>query len=119
MIRTREDRERLLKEYQESGSPPKAWCKSNGIAYSTLLGWLRQADPKTNTEIPAAKPQLTEQPVAWAALTKAPVNLPEPAESRKQSQISLLRESWTISIEKSFDADLLAEVMKVVNRVCC
>ena len=119
MIRTYEERERLIKEYQESGSPPKSWSESKGIAYSTFRGWLRQSEQQSNTEMPAVKPQQTEQPVSWAALTATPVNLPEPAISQRQGQISLTRESWTISIENSFDAELLAKVMKVVNRVCC
>ena len=117
MRHTSEERERLIKEYQESGIPAKAWSTGKGIAYSTFRGWLRSAEQDPITGVVGA--EQPEQPVVWAEM-KPLSNFPEDATAySRKSQITLSRAGWAISIENSFDAELLAEVMKVVTRVCC
>ena len=112
---TKKERELLIREYQESGSPVKEWSNTKGIAYSTFRGWLKAAEQE---QIIRVDEKQQEPAIVWAEL-KAPDKLPEAAENAHKNLISLSREGWTIKIETSFDAELLAEVMKVVNRVCC
>lgn len=127
--RTREEQEQLVNECRASGKPAKAWCKSRGISYSTYMGWqnlIKQGNiPKDESSVrrevePARECAQPEPPVVWAALDTKTDDVSE-GQSRKPAEccISLSRGGWSISVGDRFDAGLLAEVMRVVDRVCC
>ena len=38
--KTKEEKERLIADYKASGLSMTKWCKANGIAVSSLAGWI-------------------------------------------------------------------------------
>ena len=136
--KTWEERERLIAEQRASGKPARAWCGEKGIPYSTFTSWQRRLrhsgadtpEPAGQREDPGQAGFEPKQPVLWAAF-KAGDEKPEPEfqpeakaparpeNPRKQGRIVIRHRDWEVDIERGFDANLLAEVLKVVNRVCC
>ena len=131
--RTRQEQEELINEYHASNKPARTWCRERGIAYSTFMRWLRRTKtkrpettvigaPASASEPKAPHPKLEiveskpEQRVAWAVVN---ANGNEPARIQAQSRISLKRRDWEVSVGNGFDPELLTEVPKVVDRVCC
>ena len=119
--RARVDQERLVSECRASGKSAKAWCESKGISYSTYMGWAKpekheaQAKPETT----AREQDQPEPSVTWAELDVTSDEPKEPDRRHSEYCISLSRGGWSISIEDGFDVELLAGVMRVVDRVCC
>lgn len=47
--RTREQKEELILQWQQSGKSRKEFCQENGITYNSLVGWCKQLkDKKTS-----------------------------------------------------------------------
>ena len=40
--RTREQKEELIQQWQQSGKSRKEFCKEKGITYNSLVGWCKQ-----------------------------------------------------------------------------
>ena len=48
--RTREQKEELIQQWQQSGKSRKDFCQEHGISYNSLVGWCKQfKDQKANT----------------------------------------------------------------------
>lgn len=120
--RTKQEWEQLIKECRESGKSTRTWCKNNGIAYSTFQSRLRQISQE-NQEPKAASSSEDDNgsaSVVWAELETPQQQKAEIVRNANpKSRISLSRCGWNIELETGFDIDLLAEVMSVVDRVCC
>jgi len=134
---TMEEKTQLVSEYSASGEEPRVWCEQKGLAYSTFTNWLRlsgikepihstkESAPARLSKLPAHEPNHEERNkesrIVWAALetqTERAVSNTTGSETF-QPQIKLSRKGWAIDLAGGFDAELLEEVMKVVNRVCC
>ena len=53
--KTKEEKEKIIFDYTASGLSMTKWCKANGIATSTLAGWINgkkayTTKPKTNAK---------------------------------------------------------------------
>ena len=135
--RTPEEQSQLVGACRSSGKAVKAWCHENSISYSTYMGWARllaEKDAKSEAVREPVKPPPAvepEAPVKWAAVEPAAfesrVKTDEPpqaapcfAQTREtRAQIRLSRGDWAINVEGGFNAGLLADVMRVVNAICC
>jgi len=89
----------VIKECQASGLCAKEWCAAHDIKLSTYRYWKGRLARK-------------EQPQQWAA-----VKTPEP--KREMHEIKLSCGKWIIAVGDGFHAGLLAEVLRVVDTVCC
>jgi len=138
---TVEEKAKLVSEYTSSEMELRVWCKEKGLAYSTFMRWLKlygireptpeegMSKPAPLSRIPFQEQEQEEQKrkkqIAWAALdTKTgratpKTTGPETISPGAQAKIKISRGGWAIDIESGFEAELLAEVMKVVDRVCC
>ena len=48
--RTREQKEEIIRQWQQSGKSRKEFCQEIGITYNSLVGWCKQLkDKKTST----------------------------------------------------------------------
>ena len=56
--RTKEEREKIIADYKASGLSMTKWCNANGIALSTLTGWIN--GKKTNTSTSKSKAKFVE-----------------------------------------------------------
>lgn len=55
--RTKEERERLLDKYLESGLSRRAWCMANNIPQSTLITWEKAFNKEQKEEVIFIKPK--------------------------------------------------------------
>lgn len=47
--RTREQKEELILQWQQSGKSRKQFCQENGITYNSLVGWCKQFKDKKSS----------------------------------------------------------------------
>jgi len=140
---TVEVKRQLVSEYVSSGKEKKAWCEERGLACSTFTNWLRLSgirEPaplgaverasasisKSRRQEPSREGRKAGSRVVWAALNTQFMSVPSKETETEiivnpatQARINISRGGWAIDVGSGFDAELLAEVMKVVNRVCC
>ena len=88
-----------LAECQASGKTNEEWCKEQGIPYSTYRYWKGKLTQKNQVQ-------------QWAE-----VKLPETPSRAKE--IHLHCGKWNIAVGEEFSPGLLADVLRVVDRVCC
>ena len=56
--RTKEEKLKLIADYEASGLSLSEWCAINGISKSTFLGWIRST--KSNVRKPKSKAKFVE-----------------------------------------------------------
>ena len=136
--RTPSEQRELVGACRSSGKAARAWCHENNISYSTYMGWVhllaQEANHRDATREADALGPGTGKPevqVKWAAVEPEAVTncakaeepletVPSFIETREtRARIRLSRGDWAIDVEGGFDAGLLADVMRVVNAVCC
>ena len=48
--RTRQEKEEIIRQWQQSGKSRKEFCEATGIGYNSLVGWCKQfKDQKTSS----------------------------------------------------------------------
>jgi len=146
--RTMEEWRAVLAEQRASGQRQKEWCAANGVNLYTLrdrasqlkrqdreaavLRDLRYAVSAGWVEV---RPESLDETEELAALVTSPgghlpaapkeampAHEPEVTEAvaeKKLADIRLTRGEWTVTVTAGFEAGLLTEVLRVVNRVCC
>ena len=56
--RTKEEKLKLIADYEASGLSMSEWCNTNGISKSTFAGWIRST--KDDVRTPKSKPKFVE-----------------------------------------------------------
>lgn len=87
----------LIEECRTSGMSIKLWCEKHGITYSRYNYWVKK---------------LQHQPQQWAQVTV-------PLREATSNEIKLHCGKWTIAIGDDISLKLLADVLRVVDTVCC
>ena len=99
-------------ECRNSGKPVAVWCEEQGINIKTYYYWQKQVWDKTaNTIIPNGQsnsPQI--RPVQFAQ-----VNL-VPDKTSTDADIVIRKDSWTVEIRNTANADLLSAVLQAVTK---
>jgi len=95
-----QDHELLVAECRASGMTAKAWCELKGIQYKCYCRWATKANKKT--ENPHQK---------WAEVTLI-------EEKNSSSEIQINCGKWNIYVESGFNPTLLADVLRVVDKLC-
>ena len=102
-IKTSEEKQRLIEDFKVSGLSMNKWCQTNGIARSTMSGWLG----------PIRKNKTNQ--------TKKAKFIEIPKEDIKQkcnpNSIKIEYRDFKISISESFDTTILLDILKVVAQV--
>ena len=128
----------IIKECRESGLSVKAYCANTGFHPNTYFYWqkkLREAayeiyavtqtvstalNPLKNTAIDnknlLSAADECHVPAGW--LSVGPKNR-EAAVYPEAPNITIRRSDWIITLGPGCDAELLAETLKAVNRICC
>jgi hypothetical protein len=88
----------LVAECQSSGKSITVWCKEQGIACSTYYNWVRKLKGTESQQ--------------W-------VNVTTTTRETSSDEIKLRCDRWTIAVSQGFNVKLLAEILKVVDAVCC
>lgn len=86
---------KIIEECRASGNSIKSWCEQKGIKYSSYLYWAKK---------------LNQQPQQWAQLQAPPTT---------RNEITICCGKWTIAVEDKVSLELLGDVLRVVNSVCC
>jgi len=97
-----EEKQAFVTECRASGMTAKEWCELKGIKYTRYLTWATTV----NRASQHAEPQ------QWADVTIA-------KEGYAKGEIRLNCGKLTIHVEPGFNPTLLADILKVVNAVCC
>lgn len=97
---TQQERDLLVAECRASGMTAKAWCQLKGIQYTSYCNWATRANKKT--ENPQQK---------WAKVTFV-------EEKNSTSEIQINCGKWNIYVESGFNPTLLADVLRVVDKLC-
>jgi len=109
--RTNDEWRVLLAEQRASGQSQEEWCAANGVNLYTL----RDRASRLKKLERASDPD-PEQPdsvsAGWMEIT--PERLPTGT-----AGISIEREGFIVTVKSGFDADLLTDVLRAVNRACC
>lgn len=84
-----------IEECRSSGMNIKAWCHQKGIKYSSYIYWVKK---------------LSSQPQQWVQFQTA---------SAANNEIKISCGNLIISVDKKTSLELLADVLKVVNDLCC
>lgn len=95
------EQQALVAECRASGMTAKAWCETNGIAYSRYLSWATNVN-KESQHIPQQ----------WVSVTRV-----KEADATS-SEVRLTCGKWTICVTIGFSPTLLADVIKVVDDAC-
>jgi len=112
--RTEDERRLLIEEYRRSGKPKMAWCRENSVPYTTFANWTKS--------VLAEKESESVLSTQWVEVTPVPEVM---TEGRSESAVEpsamvcLMRGDFEIRVEAGFDSEHLANVLRVVNRVCC
>ena len=114
--RTNDEWRVLLAEQRASGQTQPEWCEANGINLYTFRdrsSRLKKMYEAPAPEAKAAKPEQSETASAgWMDIT--PDKLPE-----KDAGIIIERGGFAVAVKFGFNADLLTDVLRAVNRACC
>jgi len=96
-----EYRRAALRDYHQSGLTQKAFCRSRGVALSTLGYWLKQERASSDSE-------------------KAFIKVPTPVEASPRDSGSIrvyINGSLTVEIDLPVDENQLREVLKAAAAV--
>ena len=104
--RTKEEKLKLIADYEASGLSMSEWCVSNGISKSTFSGWIRN----TNADVrkPKSKAKFVE--------VTLPTGLQERTEpqARNTADITVEYKAFKITIPANVDIGTLENILKVV-----
>lgn len=98
--KTKEEKERLIADYKASGLSMTKWCKANGIAVSSLAGWINVK--KSDITNPKSKAKFVE------------VILSAELPANSTSNIIVEYKSFKITIPSDADLKLLENTLKAV-----
>ena len=104
--RTKEEKLKLIADYEASGLSMTEWCTANNISKSTFAGWIRN----TNVDIRKAKSK------AKFVEVTPPTGLqeqPKP-QARNTADITVEYKSFKITIPANVDIGTLENILKVV-----
>ena len=109
----RSDWRELARSCIESGMTVYAWCKANGVPYTTCKKWIARLGEEKSA-VPAAGSVVwgrveTSEQADIALKNRFPVDGPA---------IKLNFGEWSIELKQGFDPVLLKQVMKVVEIQC-
>lgn len=99
--RSSQERLRLVEEYRKSGVSVEAFAAREGVAVSTLYGWLR-APQSASRSTPRIARVVVAPPKAMTPLDEAPVLL----------EFAGVR----MSVRRGFDRRVLADVLSVLDQ---
>ena len=104
--RTKEEKLKLIADYEASGLSLSEWCATNDISKSTFAGWIRS----TNDDVtkPKSKAKFVE--------VTPPTGLqeqPEP-QARNTADITVEYKTFKVKIPANVDVRTLENILKVV-----
>ena len=104
--RTKEEKLKLIADYEASGLSLSEWCATNDISKSTFAGWIRN----TNDDVtkPKSKAKFVEVTI--------PAELQEHSElqSKNTTDITIEYKTFKITIPANVDIGTLENILKVV-----
>ncbi|MEE1282421.1 MAG: hypothetical protein UHK60_09260 [Acutalibacteraceae bacterium] len=104
--RTKDEKLKLIANYETSGLSMIEWCNANGISKSTFSGWIRNT--KSDVRTPKSK--------AKFVVVTPPIGLqeqPEP-QARNTADITVEYKAFKITIPANVDIGTLENILKVV-----
>ena len=104
--RTKEDKSRLISDYEASGLSMIEWCNANGISKSTFSGWIRST--KADVRKPKSKAKFVE-----VTLPTELQEQPEP-QARNTADITVEYKAFKITIPANVDIGTFENILKVV-----
>ena len=104
--RTKEEKLKLIADYEASGLSLSEWCATNDISKSTFAGWIRST--KSNVRKPKSKAKFVE--------VTPPIGLQEQLEpqTRNTAGITVEYKAFKITIPANIDIGTLENILKVV-----
>ena len=104
--RTKEEKLKLIADYETSGLSLSEWCATNGISKSTFSGWIRNT--KSDVRTPKSKVKFIE--------VTLPTGLQEQLEpqARNTAGITVEYKAFKITIPANIDIGTLENILKVV-----
>ena len=104
--RTKEEKLKLIADYEVSGLSMSEWCIANSISKSTFAGWIRSTKP--NVTKPKSKARFVE--VAF------PAELQEQTEpqAKNTTDITVEYKTFKITIPVNIDLRTLENIFKVM-----
>ncbi len=104
--RTKEEKLKLIADYEASGLSMTEWCTTNSISKSTFVGWI--CNTKADVITPKSKAKFVE--------VTPPTGLqeqPEP-QARNTADITVEYKAFKITIPANVDIRTLENILKVV-----
>ena len=104
--RTKEEKLKLIADYEASGLSLSEWCATNGISKSTFADWIRNT--KSDVRAPKSKAKFVE--------VTLPIGLQEQLEpqARNTADITVEYKAFKITIPANVDVRTLENILKVV-----
>ena len=104
--RTKEEKLKLIADYEASGLSMSEWCNTNGISKSTFAGWIRNT--KADVKTPKSKAKFVEVTI--------PAELQEHSElqSKNTTDITVEYKAFKITIPTNVDVRTLENILKAV-----
>ena len=104
--RTKEEKLKLISDYEASGLSLSEWCTTNGISKSTFSGWIRST--KDDVRKPKNKAKFVE--------VTLPTGLQEQPEAQTKNTTEIIVEykSFKITIPTNVDVRRLENILKAV-----
>ena len=104
--RTKDEKLKLIADYEMSGLSMTEWCKVNGISKSTFAVWIKSA--KSDVTNPKSKARFVEV----ALVTELPEK-PEP-QSKNTADITVEYKAFKITLPANVDARAVENILKAV-----
>ncbi|MEE0858329.1 MAG: hypothetical protein U0M12_02540 [Acutalibacteraceae bacterium] len=104
--RTKEEKLKLIADYEASGLSLSEWCTTKSISKSTFAGWIRST--KSDVRTPKSKAKFVEITI--------PPKLQEQPEMqvKNTTDITVEYKSFKITIPANVDIGTLENILKVV-----
>lgn len=105
---SRQEWEKRVERWSNSGLSKQAWCRAEGIQYKTFLYWTKKLSQEGETKGSDE-----------AAARFVPI-LPEEDMSGEENVIvvRLEKQSMSIEVKKGFNAGMLASLVEVLKPLC-
>jgi len=107
---TIEEQKAKVKECRESGISAKAWCRAEGIAYTTYMRWSRKFPREIKKE--------PEKKQRWFSIEDKTLKSGEESKQKNKSKIVLTNGNWHIEIDEEISTELITKTLQVVNSIC-
>ena len=104
--RTKEEKLKLIANYETSGLSLSEWCTANSISKSTFAGWIRSTKDDVRTPKSKAKFVVVTPPIGLQ-------EQPEP-QARNTADITVEYKAFKITIPANVDIGTLENILKVV-----